>query len=39
MTPEDLVDLETLNFSIQETFQLWFELLEEREREKRVRPE
>jgi hypothetical protein len=35
MDPKDVLDIDTLNFAIQETFQLWFEILEEREREAR----
>ncbi|RTL55324.1 MAG: hypothetical protein EKK40_00850 [Bradyrhizobiaceae bacterium] len=31
----DIVDVETLNSAIQETFQMWFEILEEREKETR----
>lgn len=35
MQMEEIVDLDTLNLAIQETFQMWFEVLEEREREAR----
>jgi hypothetical protein len=35
MKEGEIVDVEALNFAIQETYQIWFEILEEREREAR----
>lgn len=34
-TPEELLDYETLNSAVQETYQIWFEVLAEREEEAR----
>jgi hypothetical protein len=39
MNADDLIDVDALNADIQETYQLWFEILDEREREaKRAAP-
>jgi hypothetical protein len=35
MREDEIVDIDTLNSAIQETYQIWFEILEEREREAR----
>ena len=35
MKEDEIVDIDTLNSAIQETYQIWFEILEEREREAR----
>jgi hypothetical protein len=35
ITEGELIDLDALNVAIQETYQMWFEILEERERETR----
>ena len=35
MNEEELIDLDVLTLAIQDTFQIWFEILEEREREAR----
>jgi hypothetical protein len=35
MNESEIVDVDALNSAIQETYQIWFEILEEREREVR----
>jgi hypothetical protein len=35
MKENEIVDVDALNSAIQETYQIWFEILEEREREVR----
>jgi len=38
MSEAELVDLDTLNRAVQETYQIWFEILEERKKATRETP-